>query len=302
MSFGENLQSLRKKHSVTQEELADELQVSRQTVSKWEQDACYPEMDKLIALCKRFSVTMDSLVQGKIEADAQETLPAPPAVSRVEYDRRIKTFALAIASGVCLILLGVALLIGELALEEGYGFALSPLGTVLLIACIAVAVGIFVWFGMRHETFLKNVNPADYQYEKEEVAKHDKLFAAAITAGVSLLLTGILLIVLFSEKGEALTLAITALFFVLIAFAVFLFIYFGIQHDKFHGKLQSGNRPQDKAEKICGAVCTCIMLSATIVFLLLGFLINLWHPAWVAFPVGGILCAIVSAIKEAHKK
>lgn len=112
MSFGENLQSLRKKHSVTQEELADELQVSRQTVSKWEQDACYPEMDKLIALCKRFSVTMDSLVQGKIEADAQKTLPAPPAVSRLEYDRRIKTFALAIASGVCLILLGVALLIG----------------------------------------------------------------------------------------------------------------------------------------------------------------------------------------------
>lgn len=65
MSFGQNLQCLRKmRNKMTQEELAERLGVSRQTVSKWELDMGYPEMDKLIELCTLFSCTMDELVRG----------------------------------------------------------------------------------------------------------------------------------------------------------------------------------------------------------------------------------------------
>ncbi|MCX4328574.1 MAG: helix-turn-helix transcriptional regulator, partial [Lachnospiraceae bacterium] len=64
MSFGQNLQFLRKMgNKMTQEELAEKLGVSRQTVSKWELDAVYPEMDKIIELCNLFSCTMDGLVR-----------------------------------------------------------------------------------------------------------------------------------------------------------------------------------------------------------------------------------------------
>lgn len=64
MSFGQNLQFLRKMgNKMTQEELAEKLGVSRQTVSKWELDAVYPEMDKVIELCNLFSCTMDELVR-----------------------------------------------------------------------------------------------------------------------------------------------------------------------------------------------------------------------------------------------
>lgn len=67
MGFGQNLQFLRKmRNKMTQEELAEKLGVSRQTVSKWELDAVYPEMDKVIELCKLFSCTMDELVRGDI--------------------------------------------------------------------------------------------------------------------------------------------------------------------------------------------------------------------------------------------
>ena len=48
MSLGENLQFLRKKNNITQEQLAEQLDVSRQSVSKWESDSSYPEMDKLL--------------------------------------------------------------------------------------------------------------------------------------------------------------------------------------------------------------------------------------------------------------
>lgn len=64
MSFGQNLQFLRKMgKEMTQEELADRLCVSRQTVSKWELDMAYPEMDKVLELCDLFSCTMDELVR-----------------------------------------------------------------------------------------------------------------------------------------------------------------------------------------------------------------------------------------------
>lgn len=65
MSFGTNLQFLRKmRNHMTQEELADQLDVSRQTVSKWELNSGYPEMNKMIELCKIFSCSMDEIIMG----------------------------------------------------------------------------------------------------------------------------------------------------------------------------------------------------------------------------------------------
>jgi len=64
MSFGKNVQFLRRMcHKMTQEELAEKLGVSRQTVSKWELDTAYPEMDKVIELCRLFSCSMDELIR-----------------------------------------------------------------------------------------------------------------------------------------------------------------------------------------------------------------------------------------------
>ena len=64
MSFGQNLQFLRKmRNDMTQEELAEKLGVSRQTISKWELDTAYPEINKLVELCKLFACTMDELVR-----------------------------------------------------------------------------------------------------------------------------------------------------------------------------------------------------------------------------------------------
>lgn len=64
MSFGKNLQFLRKmRNTMTQEDLAERMGVSRQTVSKWERDNAYPEMEKVLELCELFSCTMDQLIR-----------------------------------------------------------------------------------------------------------------------------------------------------------------------------------------------------------------------------------------------
>ena len=66
MSFSENLQVIRKNNQLTQEELAELLGVSRQSVSKWELGEGYPEVEKLLILSKKLNVSLDSLMTGSI--------------------------------------------------------------------------------------------------------------------------------------------------------------------------------------------------------------------------------------------
>ena len=54
MNLSENLKRIRKDNNLSQEQLADKLGVSRQSVSKWESGLAYPEMDKVLQICKMF--------------------------------------------------------------------------------------------------------------------------------------------------------------------------------------------------------------------------------------------------------
>ncbi len=66
MSFGTQLQALRHRHGITQEAFAQQLNVSRQAVSKWESSRGYPEMEKIIYICNCYGVTMDELFADEI--------------------------------------------------------------------------------------------------------------------------------------------------------------------------------------------------------------------------------------------
>ena len=68
VSFGKNLQYLRQlSKNMTQEALAEKLNVSRQTISKWEMDAANPEMDKALELCKIFNCSLDNLFREEMD-------------------------------------------------------------------------------------------------------------------------------------------------------------------------------------------------------------------------------------------
>ena len=66
MKFGDKLIALRKKKGLSQEELAEKLNVSRQSVSKWESNNTYPETDKIVQICNIFECTMDDLINDNI--------------------------------------------------------------------------------------------------------------------------------------------------------------------------------------------------------------------------------------------
>lgn len=78
MSFADNLRAVRKERAVSQEDLAELLDVSRQAVSKWEQGIGYPEMEKMMILAKELNVSLDYLVSGESEAVEPQKQGASP--------------------------------------------------------------------------------------------------------------------------------------------------------------------------------------------------------------------------------
>lgn len=67
MILGQRIKEEREKRNWTQSELADKLSVSRQSISKWELDSAYPDIERLIQISDLFGVTLDSLIKGDNE-------------------------------------------------------------------------------------------------------------------------------------------------------------------------------------------------------------------------------------------
>ncbi|MBR5266203.1 MAG: helix-turn-helix transcriptional regulator [Clostridia bacterium] len=72
MNFAENLKQIRKEKRISQEELAEMLDVSRQAVSKWEQGQGYPEVEKLLLIANKLDISLDALMSGEVSHSTAE--------------------------------------------------------------------------------------------------------------------------------------------------------------------------------------------------------------------------------------
>lgn len=283
MRFNERLQKLRKERSLSQEQLADNLGVSRQAVSKWESGSSYPETEKLIELSKLFSVSIDELL--KEEPIKEQPIVDPLKVE--EYIKFNKKFALAMASGVviCIIALIVTGLCDELFHSEIIDIS-------VFFGIVSVALMLFIYYGIQSTNYEEIKKQIKKIPVKPEIKKSFQTkFAIAITVGVVMCIVGLVAGAIIDQYklGDGF---IGLGFFGFVAIGVYLFIYYGIQSDYYMPDKPTSN--ESLVEKISGV----IMLVATIIFLVCGFLWGNWHPGWIVFVVGGILCGIVSVIFE----
>lgn len=300
MGFSENLQNLRKMKQISQEQLAEKLEVSRQAVSKWESGNGYPETEKLIAICEILDCSMDHLVKGKITIDL--------AGEKAKYETMQNKFSKGISFGVGMMLLGVTILLyfiglsrkmqGSELLQGQYGIW----GVVILLICIFLSLPIFIALGINQDNFRKKNPKLSNFYTEEEIDKFNKKFIVGIATGVSLIFLGtILLVFLYGTKMvEENSMFPVVVLMSFVTIAVPILSYCGIQKDKYdiekynESNSKEGQKRNMKADKICGV----IMLTATAIFLGLGFVSSLWKICWITFPIGGILCGIVSTILE----
>lgn len=133
MSLSEKILSLRTQLGLSQEELAEKLAVSRQSVSKWETGQSVPDLDKLIKLADLFGISVDELVR-----EGERPQPPEPPQPQMVYVKEKRSLTGTQTAGVCLELIGLALdlmgLVGAGILLVFVGAALIVLGLPLLLA------------------------------------------------------------------------------------------------------------------------------------------------------------------------
>ena len=295
MAFSDNLQFLRGRQGQTQEELAEILEVSRQSVSKWESGQSFPEMDTLLRMCDLYRVSLDVLLRGSVEDSLVE--------DTAQYDKFMNGFSKRMAFAIGGIIAGV----GLCGLLEAKGVSQYLIGAVLLLI-IAACVVVIVASVLQNENFRKAYPTiADFYTEQERQAFRQK-FVWFIAGGVGAILFAVALLILFFfrfPEEEPFESYAVSLFLFIVAGAVVSFVYAGIQEEKY--KIDEYNRdnnptPEVKKRKgLINTICASLMVLTTALYVGLGLALDLWRTAWWVFAVAGILCAVVSIALDPYK-
>lgn len=336
MSFRENLQHMRAAHNMTQEQLAMLLGVSRQSVTKWESEKSYPEMDKLLRMCQIFDCTLDELVQGDLTGrpvePAASVAPGTPPVDVVGYDEHMRGFARKVSTGVFSIVFGVALSILFFCAADIDTY--SPLeglfsenvylalGALLLFVGVGVGLAMLIPGGMGHSAFVREhpyVEDFYTQAQKEEARKH---FSWRLVGGIMCILVGVCFVIATADTALSECVAPSAM---LIACGAGVIVYGSMMYGRMNianynrsagevleaHEIESAPLTDEQkrdllrthaTDKRIGAICGCIMIIATIVGLVMLFVPTYSYAQslfWLAWPIGGLLCGIVSLLMKA---
>ena len=332
MILAEKITLLRKKNGWSQEELAQELGVSRQAISKWESAQSTPDLNRILALAKIFDVSTDILLKDDAEL---ETAPlyvegsdhtgagygfavAEPKplrnVSMEEANEFLKLKAESagrIAVGVMLCILSpITLILLSMAQEERL-IALSEdqaagIGILVLMLMIGAAVGLFVYYGMKLNRFeYIEKEPLETAYGVEGMVRERKERYSGVH--MRYMITGILLCVLsciplfiamIIDSRDRTLITGTAFLLVMVAIGVMLIVRTNIIMEAMQSLLEEGefSREKKQEERRNEAIMSAYWLLATAVYLLLSFLTRRWDMTWVVWPVAGVGCGLLAAM------
>ena len=148
MALSEKLYELRKKSGLSQEQLAEQLDVSRQAISKWESGKAVPESNTLISISKFFNVTLDYLMKEDAPA-ASETEPAQGEEKNLPFtntgrNKRIPGLVVCLGGIACLIVWGlISILLPSTSnqISESSMITIDGNGIFLIISLAAIIVG-----------------------------------------------------------------------------------------------------------------------------------------------------------------
>lgn len=328
MILAEKIMQMRKKRGWSQEELAEKMDISRQSVSKWESGASIPDLERIVAMSRLFEVSTDYLLKDEIEEDQipttrEEAEPEPErrqtrSVSLEEanaFMELARKLAGKTAGAVSMLLLSpvVLILLSGLANYKpasGVSEAVAGgVGVTLLLVIVALGVAILV---------LNNARLEKYKYLEEEkislqygvggiVSKGKEDFAgtyrACLVAGVVLCILGVVPILLTAafDPVDLKLIFATALLFVILSVGVFFLVWSACIQESFQKLLQEEDYTSESKEvrkrmSFFPGVYWCLV---TAIFLCLGFTRMEWKDAAMVWPVAGLLFVVCYGIAKA---
>ncbi|MCI9444493.1 MAG: helix-turn-helix domain-containing protein [Oscillospiraceae bacterium] len=288
MSLAENLQYLRAREGITQEQLAERLDVSRQSVSKWESSASYPEMDTILKLCDMFHVDMDSLLRGSVERTLSEDTAG--------YDRFMTSYARRTAGAITAIIAGA----GAMILLYMW---IGDLSAAVFLLDVAISAMVLMAGSMTEDNFRKQYPTIPDFYTEKQKRDFRRRYIWYISGGVGAILFGVVLLLLaftVLPEQEPYESFMGALFVFIVAAATFFLVYGGMLEDKYNipkYNWENNPTPEEKAKRrLTVTACAVIMIVVTAVYVGVGLALDKWEWAVFLYPVGGILCGAAAVI------
>lgn len=216
MSLGTRLLNLRKSKQMSQEEVADKLNVTRQTISKWETDQSTPDFDKIVPLCELYEITADELLTGHgQEKDKEEKI-----VYVNELNTKIDTNKKKLAQGI-----GKAILLYFIALA----WVMITIPVLLMNPIVSSAIFMLIC-GLA--TYVMVYTCIVYKKKKEKTEKKEDKLLKQINSILSLITTIIYLTISFITMAWHITWIIWIIYILIIEIVKLIFTLRGTNDEK----------------------------------------------------------------------
>lgn len=319
MTLSEKIICLRQKSGWSQEMLAEKINVSRQTIAKWEKGLTRPDVDQIITLASLFQVTTDFLLKDDPIIFQDEDLPLVSDNEAQNFlNLRAKT-ANSTALGVALCILAAIFILTASGVGNlnfiSYNISLG-IGIILLLITVAAAVGIFIHNSNLAEpyAYLEKSDFALTDQMKKQVesdrVKYRSTYGKMLISGIILCILSVIPIFLgvFFENLSSpalnqVMLFLVSIMLVIIALGVYLIVKANLVKEGYEILLQESDyTSQQKAnrEKM-GAFAPIYWSSITLIYLAFSFFTNHWETSWMIWVFAGIFYSIVAQIISRRK-
>ena len=327
MILADKIINLRKKMLWSQEELADKLDVSRQSVSKWESSQSIPDMDKILKMSRLFGVSTDYLLKdelGETDEAPQVQSDDSPALRHVSMEQaseymeiRAKS-APKIALSTMFCVLAPMMLLFFIALAESGWISISEnagtgIGLSFMIILIAIGVIGFIKAGSEasgYEFLEKEAFETEYgvsgavKKRKEEYKEQYTKINTLCTVLCILSVVPLFLTICF-DAADFVYVFDVCFILLMVALASYGFVYASTIMGSYNKLLEEGDftRKEKAKSPIMGSFSTIYWLTATAIFLFFQLAIpGTWENAWVIWPIAGVLFGVFRIIVASIKR
>lgn len=177
MNIGERLYELRKEKKLSQEEVANKLNVTRQTISKWETNNSTPDFDKIVPICELYGITTDELLIGKkkeeIEEKEEENIIEEKEPTKAEIRRKS---AEVVSTSVFIYIVAVALLIVAIPVLK-----IDPVVVTAIFLCIIAWATARI---VKHYMSIPKTEETEEEQKENEIVKQVKGIVGALCVAI----------------------------------------------------------------------------------------------------------------------
>jgi len=319
MILAEKIVKLRKQVGWSQEELAEKLNVSRQSVSKWESTNSIPDLNKIIILAEIFDVSTDYLLKDDIETSSSISgglenntveISQEQALQYVEIKRNI---ALLISKGVFLCVSSVIPLFALLAMRETNNLNLSSgvasvTGVISLLLMISIAVSFFIRASQYDDDItLIEEGEFDLAYGvssifKDKLQKFKGSYNLRVSLSIAMFILSVvpLLFVSMLSGGSDMILMMLILMILMIATGVYILIQVSAKHEAYNYLLSEGREVSKKSKRTKQAEKLAAFYWPLLTAIYIGWSLWTmnWGVTWIVWPVGAILFVALVGLME----